>query len=1397
MSPGTASQDVEHLKRLSFVLLQTSDGRTLQASFNGTFWELLPRRLGQEDAVNAASCCVEIHKVAAPASQHYIAFKVPVAALYVQFNVCTRKMVAVAKHCGVREQLVVLKCTRNKHAFAISLRPRLWKEGSLDFQVSASAHKPQDWAPPSTNGCLARERPGTAPASLLDVALRLATGFASRARGFACPLSTAFQAWKRYPGLLLQQERDAQQWHLERLLRYSFQHLAAAVKQARRQREAEQERATAQTALQLQCFRSWLQALVQARQTHRMYACVVKRRRQLLLGRSICGWRRMCCAAYFSRRVAACSGRLRRAVLAGAVFRAWRTQAVAVAAGCRAAACMHERQKRLLSKQTLLRWRTLTIWACGARTAWFRLLSRIHQNRQRGMLLETMSGWSGATSAAIQCRQRVTSFAEARHMRMLRAVWEAWRYTAEEHVVAQQQHVDASNAWLLRVLSRAFGAWQHVTLIAKRRLRQAAACADRHRSRATAAAFYMWVHEACAAGHRRRLCQGIAARCTFRAVQAAFHAWNIAASRQGQLRRGVLHMAIRIQARRMGTVVRAWAAMAGAGQRATQMAAVTGRLRLQGRYWSTWKECARQEKAEAQRQSRAQQHFKSRRQAVALRLWLQTIQALRAMRSFGRCCERRAAMAVAAKALARWRRARTGRTQQAAILARARRQRHARMVHAAFQAWAHECAWKRRARPALLRVLRRVAQSRQSALLLAWQAAAVCMRAARVQSERLGRERRASQLGALFRAWSTRSMRSRSLRTALRPVAARLQTSVKEHLAYVTLQEWLMHVRRDRAVAAHTVFALKRHNYRLKHQAFHAWLRWSSARRRQADAVQRLGRRRLLRRFHSAFNAWRHAAARQWAARRPFHTRIAKVLRPAPPTSAGILAAALAEWRTLSTGVRRTAAVAAWAAGVAMRRRMAAAFCRWVRRAGELQHQHAMLRTARVATAGAVLRRALDAWRSAASSSRVGHVLEYQATCFWIKRALTAMWIDWRQRARKERVQRQELARAGRIHSVRALGRAWRGWRLVVTVRASVPLRLLLAQQRRLQQALQAACRGERIEEAGLANGVRMAGAWTRARAWQAWRAVVAFRHSMDGRAGRMQQRLCRRTMARCLQAWQGTAAHECGCRDLVLGRVAQAFSQGIRAWAVQEWLQAASAKRFGRCAALAASRHAQAARLRLVVSRWRQYCRFCRRLRSLTLRCRARAAAACLAGSWWRWRLATTAAHGGARHCRAPLTRRCAEQESEPANARESNESTQHEAKRAESALPALHSVRHDCEPRNTVFPWEEQRSHRMRMHDCFCEWRAFAAELLTIRAAARTRRHRSRERSSPGRAPGGALQGARGALLDCEAVRPAAAGRRNVYVGLAQLCKGNEAAPRGCGEGSASPVRRRHARL
>lgn len=43
-------EGLEHLKQLRGIVLHTSDGRTLQASFNGVFWELLPKNLGIEEA---------------------------------------------------------------------------------------------------------------------------------------------------------------------------------------------------------------------------------------------------------------------------------------------------------------------------------------------------------------------------------------------------------------------------------------------------------------------------------------------------------------------------------------------------------------------------------------------------------------------------------------------------------------------------------------------------------------------------------------------------------------------------------------------------------------------------------------------------------------------------------------------------------------------------------------------------------------------------------------------------------------------------------------------------------------------------------------------------------------------------------------------------------------------------------------------------------------------------------------------------------------------------------------------------------------------------------------------------------------------------------------------------
>lgn len=42
---------IEHLKQLKNVVLHTVDGRTLQATHNGTFWELLPADLGLDEAI--------------------------------------------------------------------------------------------------------------------------------------------------------------------------------------------------------------------------------------------------------------------------------------------------------------------------------------------------------------------------------------------------------------------------------------------------------------------------------------------------------------------------------------------------------------------------------------------------------------------------------------------------------------------------------------------------------------------------------------------------------------------------------------------------------------------------------------------------------------------------------------------------------------------------------------------------------------------------------------------------------------------------------------------------------------------------------------------------------------------------------------------------------------------------------------------------------------------------------------------------------------------------------------------------------------------------------------------------------------------------------------------------
>lgn len=48
---SSMAEEVQRLKQMRAIVLHTWDGRTLQAAFNGTFWELLPKDLGIEEAI--------------------------------------------------------------------------------------------------------------------------------------------------------------------------------------------------------------------------------------------------------------------------------------------------------------------------------------------------------------------------------------------------------------------------------------------------------------------------------------------------------------------------------------------------------------------------------------------------------------------------------------------------------------------------------------------------------------------------------------------------------------------------------------------------------------------------------------------------------------------------------------------------------------------------------------------------------------------------------------------------------------------------------------------------------------------------------------------------------------------------------------------------------------------------------------------------------------------------------------------------------------------------------------------------------------------------------------------------------------------------------------------------
>ena len=126
--------------------------------------------------------------------------------------------------------------------------------------------------------------------------------------------------------------------------------------------------------------------------------------------------------------------------------------------------------------------------------------------------------------------------------------------------------------------------------------------------------------------------------------------------------------------------------------------------------------------------------------------------------------------------------------RRTAALLRCRQQRRSRMLKQAFRTWALHCAWRRHARPALLRTLQRVANTRRSAMLGAWQGVAARARASRTRSGQLAHKRRIACMVTVLQAWSSRAKRSAALHAALRQVACRLQAHVKDHVASATLQ---------------------------------------------------------------------------------------------------------------------------------------------------------------------------------------------------------------------------------------------------------------------------------------------------------------------------------------------------------------------------------------------------------------------------------------------------------------------------------------------------------------------------------------------------------------------------------------------------------------------------------
>lgn len=176
------------------------------------------------------------------------------------------------------------------------------------------------------------------------------------------------------------------------------------------------------------------------------------------------------------------------------------------------------------------------------------------------------------------------------------------------------------------------------------------------------------------------------------------------------------------------------------------------------------------------------------RKASAFSLWLQMVRAARGLRALGRCCEERAALSVAAKAVVRWRIARSSRVRRAAVCQRAMHRRRSRIVMLAFSGWARECSWRRRTLPGLLRALARVANSRRAAMLRAWHSTAARRRASRAAAQNFARRSQTKRILVAFGTWRSFGKGAAALRAALQRLAQSLHARVHDHLATSTLQ---------------------------------------------------------------------------------------------------------------------------------------------------------------------------------------------------------------------------------------------------------------------------------------------------------------------------------------------------------------------------------------------------------------------------------------------------------------------------------------------------------------------------------------------------------------------------------------------------------------------------------